>query len=362
MRSCLILMGAVLIGFASLPARLASAYEPVNPDLSPAAREVFAYLQSVYGKKSLVGQNKFGEAEKAFQASGKRPAIISVDLCGWHKERWSDVYRRTLQRAIDQSKAWYLEQGGIVSVEWHWANPLTEAGTFESTRPKFALIDVGQAVTPGTETHQAVMEDMRRHADYLEQLRDAGVPVLWRPLHEIEGGWFWWSDTQTPENTAKLWRMMFEYLVGERKLDNLIWVYSSALKAGNYGKDVEVIEYRKRFYPGDRYVDIAGIDIYINAWFGWPHYQESAYPKAWEIMRQIAPNKMHALCECQGIPNPDLMAKDGPVWLYSLPWYVGGENWNPPEWVKKVYHHELTVTLDELPAWKHRPQANRPRP
>jgi hypothetical protein len=61
-------------------------YEPVNPELSPAARQVFVYLQSVYGKKSLVGQNKFSDAEKAFQASGKRPAIVSVDLCGWHKE------------------------------------------------------------------------------------------------------------------------------------------------------------------------------------------------------------------------------------------------------------------------------------
>ena len=217
---------------------------------------MFEYLRSVYGKKSLVGQNKFGEAEKAFQASGKWPAIISVDLCGWHQQRWSDTYRRTLQRAIDRSKAWYL-------------------------------------------------------------------------------------------------------VVNQRKLDNLIWVYSSALKAGGHGKDVEAIEYRRRFYPGDRYVDIAGIDIYINAWFGWPHYEQSAYRRAWDIIRQIAPDKMHALCECQGIPDPDLMAADAPVWLYCLPWYVGGENWNPPEWVEQVYQHELMITLDQLPSWRHRPQQER---
>ena len=142
---------------------------------------------------------------------------------------------------------------------------MTTAGTFEATRPKFAPIDVGQIVTPGTKEHEAAMEDLRRHAGYLEQFQKARVPVLWRPLHEIEGGWFWWSDTKTSENTAKLWRMMYDYLVHHRKLHNLIWVYSAALKAGDHGKDVETIDYRKRFYPGEKYVDISGTDIYRNS-------------------------------------------------------------------------------------------------
>jgi len=70
------------------------------------------------------------------------------------------------------------------------------------------------ARSPEPDSHAAVavtvMDDLRQHADYLGQFAKARVPVLWRPLHEIEGGWFWWSDTKTPENTAKLWRMMFD--------------------------------------------------------------------------------------------------------------------------------------------------------
>ena len=210
-------------------------------------------------------------------------------------------------------------------------------------------------VTPGTKEHERTIEDLKRHADYLEKLADARVPVLWRPLHEIEGGWFWWSDTERPENTAALWRMMYDYLVNDRELHNLIWVYSSALKAGRHGKDVEVIEYRKRFYPGDEYVDIAGIDIYVNRWFGWPDFRESAYPKAYDIIHQIAPNKMHALCECQGLPDPDILSKEGPKWLYCLPWYVGDDTkWNPKDWVARVYPHETYITLDELPTFKTR--------
>lgn len=64
--------------------------------------------------------------------------------------------------------------------------------------------------TPGSKEHETVMQDLRQHADYLDQLAKVRGPVLWRPRHEIEGGWFWWSDTKTPEKTAKLWRMMFD--------------------------------------------------------------------------------------------------------------------------------------------------------
>jgi mannan endo-1,4-beta-mannosidase len=332
------------------------AIEPADPELSFEAREVLDYLTSIYGKKTLIGQDKFWEAERFHEATGKYPAIISSDLSGWSKTRWDDQYKRTLQRAVDQSKDWWHKQGGIVSFAWHWANPLTTAGTFEATRPGFAPIDVGRIVTPGTKEHETAMDDLRQHADYLEQFAKARVPVLWRPLHEIEGGWFWWSDTKTPENTAKLWRMMFDYFVKERRLHNLIWVYSAALKAGDHGKDVEAIEYRKRFYPGDKYVDISGIDIYTNVWFGWGDFREDAFPKAYKIMGEVVPGKMLALCECQGLPNPEIMAKDGPRWLYCLPWYVGkDQKWNPPDWVKQVHRHEMFVTLDRLPKWKAQP-------
>ncbi|MDH7570248.1 MAG: type II toxin-antitoxin system prevent-host-death family antitoxin, partial [Armatimonadota bacterium] len=151
---------------------------------------------------------------------------------------------------------------------------------------------------------------------------------------------------------AALWRMVFNYLTKEEGLHHLVWVYSAGLRAAGRGKEVASVDYRRRFYPGDAYVDIAGIDIYPNAYYGWGDFREDTYPKAWEIMREVAPNKMLALCECQGVPNPDRMDAAGPKWLYVLPWYVREKNWNPPDWVKKVYPHELLVTLDELPNWK----------
>ena len=154
-----IVIGLVLTVFAAAPLPL-RAIEPADPEMTAEAREVLDYLASIYGQKTLIGQDKFWEADRFHETTGKYPAIISSDLSGWSKTRWDEQYKRTIQHAVDQSKDWWHKQGGIVSFAWHWANPLTTAGTFEATRPGFAPIDVGQIVTPGTKEHETVMEDL----------------------------------------------------------------------------------------------------------------------------------------------------------------------------------------------------------
>jgi mannan endo-1,4-beta-mannosidase len=331
----------------AVPAGIASA----RPALSPEARQLYEYFASIYGKQTLLGQNLFAEAAKIENLTGKTPALVAVDLSGWHKVRWSDRYRKNLLQGITDLRA-HHDRGGIASLQWHWANPLSVAGTFAATKKKHLPIDVGRVVTPGTDEHRRAMAELRLKADYLEVLCKARVPVVWRPLHEIDGGWFWWTDTDRPENSAALWRMMFQYLTVERKLDNLLWVYSAASKAGDRGQDVEAIDYRRRFYPGDEYVDLVGIDIYVNSWYGWEDYRVDSYPKAKKILHQIAPRKMSALTECEGIPQPSLIAQQQTQWLYCMAWYVGRKGWNPPTWVAHCYADEQQfLTLEDLPRW-----------
>ncbi|MFP4193166.1 MAG: glycosyl hydrolase [Candidatus Hydrogenedentota bacterium] len=328
----------------------ARAAEPVNPNLDKNARAVFDYLHSIYGKRVLAGMNGDRESAEAFEISGKQPAIRNYDLCGWNDPTWGDAYTRNVQKTMDRAKASW-EEGAIVTLTFHWKHPMKSDGSAWVEPPKGSgPFDVGKAITRGTQEHEAVMEDLRRHGDYLQQLKDADVPVLFRPLHEIDGGWFWWTDGETPENTAGLYRLIFDYYVKERKLDNLIWVYNAGLKCAGAGRDVEAIELRKRFYPGDNYVDISGIDIYPNEYFGWPMPQESSYQRAFDIMRQVTPNRILAFSEGGGIPNPDMMAEEGAKWLYCLPWWADHPQ-NPPAWIEKTFDHPLMITLDELPKW-----------
>ncbi len=332
----------------------ASAVEPVDPDLIPEARTVLKVLESQYGKKTLSASTS-GVAGWIHESTGRQPAIMGFDLSGWNSPTWGKTYTPVVENTIESAKAWWL-QGGIVQMQFHWKNPTRPDGSAWSGLPPArgtGPVDVGAAVTPGTPVHAALMADLKKNADYLQKLADARVPVLWRPFHEIDGGWFWWTDKETPENTAKLWRQMYDYLVKERKLHNLIWVYSAGVHAGGYKqlakkeKSEETLQgeiaFRQRYYPGAAYVDIAGIDIYPGSGYGQP--TEDVYPTAFEIMKQVAPGKMLAMCE-SGVPlNPDLMAKSGPKWLYNLQWFEG-----ELEWDRLVYGHDTIVSLDRLPA------------
>jgi mannan endo-1,4-beta-mannosidase len=331
------------------------AIEPVDKELIPEARRVLDYLASQYGKKTLSGSTS-GVGPFVHEATGRWPAVQGFDLSGWNSPTWGKTYTPVVENMVDDVKAWWLK-GGIVQMQFHWKNPTRPDGSAWSGLPPrergTGPVDVGAAVTPGTPVHTALMADLQKNADYLQKLADARVPILWRPFHEIDGGWFWWTDKTTPENTAKLWRMMYDYLVKERKLHNLIWVYSAGVHAGGYKqlvkrekreeKPEDEVAFRKRYYPGAAYVDIAGIDIYPGGGYGAP--TDDAYPKAFQIMQAVAPGKMLAMCE-SGVPlNPDLMDKNGPKWLYNLQWFEGDAAWD-----QTVYSHAYIVTLEELPA------------
>jgi hypothetical protein len=68
-------------------------------------------------------------------------------------------------------------------------------------------------------------------------------------------------------------------------------------------------------------------------------------------MKQVSPNKIITLAEGAGIPDPDMLAKDGPSWVYCLSWWRPDEK-HPAEWIKRTYNHEFVITRDELPQWK----------
>lgn len=344
MKLRLVLMALVVFACTAVTLQ---AVEPVDAKLSPTARRVLDYLHSIYGQRVLTGIAHTKEEVKVHEITGKHPAIVAIDISGWNSPTWGDSYRGVVQRYIEDAER-YWRDGAIISMQFHWKNPMRADGNAWVDPPRgTGPVDMAKAVTPGTPEHEAVMRDLKLTADYLEKLRDADVPVLWRPLHEIDGGWFWWTDRNTPENTAALWRMMFDYYVNERGLHNLIWVYSAGLKPPK-GKDVAQIDVRRRFYPGDQYVDIAGIDIYPNNYYGWKTAQQDTYAKAYEIMQQVAPGKMLALCETAAIVDPAMMADAGPKWLYVLPWWASNKD-NPVEWTKTSYTHPLMLNRDELP-------------
>ena len=182
------------------------------------------------------------------------------------------------------------------------------------------------------------MDDIDNMANELARLRDAGVPVLWRPLHEAAGGWFWWGNCE-PESYKKLWNVMYDKMTNEHNLTNLIWVWN--------GQD-------PAWYPGDETVDINGWDIYAG------NHVDSSQSGRFDDMATNygTKTKLIALTENGCVMDPDKVFNDNARWLFWGTWsdpftmklgVVINDEYTTVELLTKAYNHERVLTLDELP-------------
>jgi mannan endo-1,4-beta-mannosidase len=227
------------------------ASEPANAKADAGACALLKYFQGLSdspARRIVSGQfANFGRVANLRQITavskktGHWPAIMGVD--------YADFWKGGLEtKRPNRTAIAYWEQGGWVSISAHLYDPANTNGG--GLRDKG--VDLASLLAPDSENHRRWMHELDLLAAGLKELDDAGVVVLWRPFHEMNGGWFWWG-AKDPETFIKLWRQMFDYFTHTKGLNNLLWVY-----APNYGKNTAL------YYPGDQYVDLVGLDAYTD--------------------------------------------------------------------------------------------------
>ena len=327
--------------------------ELCNPNANKKTKKIYSYLKDIYGKRTLAGQcTDYGhntETDALYLGLGKYPAVRTFDFiydsmsyCG------GSPSAKDVELAIEWSK-----DGGLVAFDWHWYAPYNECNFYsESTKfrlsnavteENIALIDLSEAdelYADGKISIEALtlLEDIDNISSLMKRMEKENVTVMWRPLHEASGGWFWWGASGA-EPYKWLWKLMYERMTDYHKLNNLIWVWN--------GQD-------KDWYPGDEYCDIAAIDIYNNA----GDYGTS--PSTLEnITGWTGGKKLVTMSECATMPDPELIVRDNAYWLWFAVWnwdyiVVGGttqlsEAYTSLDMMKKVYDSEVIITRDELP-------------
>ncbi len=318
--------------------------ELVNANASDNAKRLFSYLVDNYGENVISGQYCTGgifghENAVIWKETGKFPAMVGLDMTYYSQAARDN--NTTEAKSIDYALEAF-ENNTIVTMCWHWMAPSKYiTGTWYSSFYKeHTNIDLDKIMNgEDEEGYNLLVQDMENIASELTVLRDADVPVLWRPLHEASGGWFWWGNCEA-ESYIKLYQLMYQIFTEEYELNNLIWVWN--------GQDAD-------WYPGDEYVDIIGQDIY-------PGYQvyTSRYPKFAETVGYTSSRKIITLSENGCLFDPDLAIRDGGIWSYFGTWNgefvsdsdvlnVYSEKYTDAEMLNKVYNHENVITRDELP-------------
>ncbi len=316
----------------------------VNENATDNAKRLFSYLCDQYGKSILSGQycdtgmNGWENLQISQNNGGKFPAILGLDM-GYYSQTGidHDVAIHTTEQAI---ACW--EKGGIVTICWHWLAPEKYiTGTWYSAfRPEEVKMNL-TAIMNGEDSEGLALlhQDIENIALQLQQMQEAGVPVLWRPLHEASGGWFWWG-AEGAETYLKLYRYLYDTLTNEYGLNNLIWVWN--------GQDAD-------WYPGDEYVDIIGIDIYAGE-----HEYSSQASLFLESQACAEGNKMVVLSENGTMIDPELSVRDRAMFGFFCTWsgeFVMedglrkkySEQYTEIDMLQKVYSSDYVITRDELP-------------
>jgi mannan endo-1,4-beta-mannosidase len=324
------------------PATVALPVKPsktlVDSRATASAKALFSYLVDQYGSKVLSGQQD--DVEYILEKTGKEPAIGAFDLIDYSPSRVQNG--ATPQRSSEACIAWAKkgEGRGIVSLLWHWNAPtdlidqapdnLWWSGFY--TRATTFDLAATLADKQG-EGYQLLLRDIDAIALQLKKFQAADIPVLWRPLHEASGGWFWWG-AKGAGPFKELWQLLYDRLTNHHQLHNLIWVYT--------GTD----SVNPDWYPGDLYVDVVGLDVYAD--------QTATLSGNWaNVQVPFSGKKLVALSETGNLPNPDKIRNFGLWWSWFAVWtgsdYIKKQ---PVEQLKAVFTDKDVITRDELPNWR----------
>lgn len=318
---------------ADIPFNIAADLVTKSP--SAEAVKLYTFLKDNFGKKVISGamanySTGLEEATWMHQQTGKWPALAGFDFINYTRN-WSSV---NFTELVDNSKDWW-SNNGLITLMWHWRDPSKTTDGFYTKDTSF---DISKISDINSDEYKAMITDIDEIAIYLKQLQTAKIPVLWRPLHEASGAWFWWG-AKGAEPCKTLWKVMFDRLVNYHQLNNLIWVWTSDA-AGS----------ATEWYPGNEYVDIIGMDIYPGE-----NQHGSQYIAFDKVKELFNGTKIITLSECGSIPNIEAMFEYGDTWSWFMPWngdYTRSDKHNGTSYIKNVFNNSKVITRDQMPSLK----------
>lgn len=306
-----------------------------NSSATAATKKVYQFLLDNYGKTMLSGAMggvawENGFADFINTTTGKYPAIVGYDYI--HMPYSASGNWINYGDITPVKTAW--DNGSIIQIGWHWRAPSSEnekSDTWDFYKSGTSF-NITNALTEGTWENTFIKNDIAKLAGYLKLLQDAGIPVLFRPLHEAAGdyqwgGWFWWG-AKGADACKRLWKYLHDELTNTYGLNNLIWVWTVQTGTGGSLAAVSDLQF---WYPGDGYVDIVGADLYFDAngknGSTTPYTNQQAYDL---VMESVNGKKMVVMSECGRLPVASECLAAGQNWGYFMTWYgsQSGSTWS----------------------------------
>lgn len=311
--------------------------------IAQAQFKTLTYLQSISGKQTLAGQEGRQYWNPMKTITGHYPALWGEDFSF---SNWGGTSSMAAWRTLITGEAkqrW--TDGAVISMMFH-ACPPTQAEPCNwdgGVKSKLTDAQWTELITDGSTLNKNWKARLDVIVPYLLDLKNNGVEVLFRPLHEMNQGVFWWAGRPGANGTVKLYQITHDYLVNVKGLTNLIWVWDlqdfSTLSA-----DVN------NYYPGENYFDVAALDIY---WSDGTGITATKY----NTMLKIAAGKPIAIGELDVLPTASELTAF-PKWTFFMGWCELTQQKNSNTVIQNIYKASNVAVLDKMPGWANTADVN----
>ncbi|QMV42451.1 glycosyl hydrolase [Cohnella cholangitidis] len=242
----------------------------VDSNATADTRSLFLYLNETRGKQLLFGHQHATDegltltsAATGLQSEVKNSVGDFPAVFGWDTLSLEGKEKPGVAGNLEQSRANLIESvkavhkiGGIVTLSAHMPNFVT-GGSFNDTTGS-----VVEHILPGGDKNAEYNEYLDNIALFANNAKDDNgklIPILFRPFHEQNGGWFWWgAKTTSTSQYVEIFRYTVEYLRDKKGVHNFLYAFSPN---GTFGGSESSY---MTTYPGDDYVDVLGMDQYDN--------------------------------------------------------------------------------------------------
>ena len=298
--------------------------------------ETLDYLYEISGKKTLAGQQSRKYWDKMQRIVGDYPALWGEDMLYLPSNGTGSMAQ--WRALVTHNAKLRRAEGAVISMMFH-ACPPTEPEPCDwwgnEDRGVLGTLSDQQwleLITEGTMLNKNWKARLDAIYPYLKELDDAGVELLFRPLHEMNQGAFWWGGRPGPNGTRRLFQITRDYLDKEKGLTNLIWVWNM--------QDFPSLATDLTDYdPGSDYWDMLTLDVY---WSDGTGYTAAKY----NSIKNKAAGKPIAIGECGVLPSVATLASQ-PDWTFFMGWSSLTQEKNSDTSIRNIYNSSNVLTLNQ---------------
>jgi len=318
------------------------------------------------------------------EVSGSYPAVYGWELGMLELGGPNNVDGVPFDRIRQEIIAAY-RRGGVITISWHMFNPVTGGDFYDITSAVSTIL-------PGGSNHALYRGWLDQFVQFDRSLTVSGVPwnesehlvpVIFRPFHEHNCRTFWWgsrnpaypNENATEDEYRALWRFTVNYLRDTAGLHNLLYAYSPdarCMRSRNSDytfPDLDTFQTQYFYaYPGDDYIDVLGLDYYMDAYplgtgddaLAWLDAFKSSLNMLVKTSHDRSDLKIPALTETGGQrwerPNSDVWWTE---FLYrgliatrssggQVAWVLAWRNWNAMDHAAPYFHSPSSMDFVEF--------------